>query len=132
MKRQCLLWWMVLLIAALTIVSGLIQMLAPAFVLKIISAQITPTSSYFFGIVGMFMVLFGCLMLHALCNPIKNSIAILWASLQKFGASAAVGLGVCHHVFSPLALLIAGFDLGSGILGIWYLKNIKSANTTDL
>jgi uncharacterized protein YjeT (DUF2065 family) len=132
MKRQCLLWWIVLLIAALTIVSGLIQMLAPAFVLKIISAQINPTSSHFFGIVGMFMVLFGCLMLHALCNPIKNSIAILWASLQKFGASAAVGLGVCHHVFSPLALLIAGFDLGSGILGIWYLKSIKVANTADL
>jgi uncharacterized protein YjeT (DUF2065 family) len=125
MKRQSLLWWIVLSIGALTIVSGLVQVLAPAFVLKIISAQITPTSSHFFSIVGMFMVLFGGLMLHALCNPVKNSVAILWASLQKFGASAAVGLGVCHHIFSPLALLIAGFDLCSGILGIWYLQEVK-------
>jgi hypothetical protein len=45
---------------------------------------------------------------------------VLWAALQKFGASAAVGLGVMHGVFSPVALGVAGFDLLSGILALMY------------
>jgi hypothetical protein len=120
MKGKGWLYWVLVVIAGLTIFSGLFQVLATGFELRLLSAEATPTSLHFFGIVGMFMVLFGCAFLNALLCGTDQPMVVFWCSLQKFGASAAVGLGVLHHIFSPLALLVASFDLCSGILGIWY------------
>jgi hypothetical protein len=109
-----------LLIAVLTVISGLVQMVVPGRLLGLLSAESTPASRHFFGIVGMFMVLFGGLLWHALTSRSAQAIPVFWAGLQKFGASAAVGLGVLHGIFSPLALGVAGFDLLSGILALVY------------
>lgn len=125
MKTRNLAYWLLLGIAVVTIFSGLFQMVAAGFELRLLAAQATATSRHFFAIVGMFMVLFGAALLHALLSPTHHPIVVFWASLQKFGAFAAVGLGVLHHIFSPLALLVAGFDFCSGILGIWYWFQIK-------
>lgn len=126
MKARGWLYRVLIVIAGLTIFSGLFQILAPGFELRLLSAEATPASGHFFGTIGMFMVLFGGVFLNALLSAADQPLIILWGSLQKFGASAAVGLGVLHHIFSPLALLVAGFDLGSGILGIWYWLKIKT------
>lgn len=125
MKDKDWSYWVLVGIAVITIISGLVQLIAPGFELRMLSAEATPTARHFFAIVGMFMVLFGAALLHALCSSTHHPIVVLWASLQKFGAFAAVGLGVLAHIFSPLALLVAGFDLCSGILGIWYWSKIK-------
>lgn len=115
MKRTPL-WWIVLGIALLTVISGAVQMVAPQFVLKLIAAEITGTSRHFFAIVGMFMVLFGGALWQALCSEGPQGIVFLWAGLQKIGAAAAVGLGVTQAIFGKVALLVAGFDLLSGLL----------------
>lgn len=114
-------------ISVLTVVSGATQLVKPDFVLKIISGETTATSTHFFAIVGMFMVLFGGAMLHALLSKKHHPVVVLWAALQKLGAFAAVGLGVLNAIFSPLALLVAGFDLLSGILFIIYWLSIKES-----
>lgn len=110
-------------IAGITAVSGLTQMIVPGFVLGIIGAAVTPTSSHFFGIVGMFMALFGGLLLHALYAPPTPPLVLFWCGLQKFGATVAVAMGVVREVFSWLALGVAGFDLLSGVLILvyWYM-----------
>jgi uncharacterized membrane protein YidH (DUF202 family) len=126
MKKRTLLYWALLAIAVITILSGLLQVVLPGLVLSIVSAESNPTSRHFFAIIGMFMVLFGGVLLQALLSPVHHPIIVLWASLQKFGAAVAVGLGVAHHaIFSPLALLIAGFDFVSGLLGFWYWLDIR-------
>jgi Na+-driven multidrug efflux pump len=126
MKQRDWLYWALVIIAALTIFSGLFQVMAPGLELRLLSAEVTPTTTHFFGIVGMFMVLFGGAFLHALRSAGDQRVLVVWCSLQKLGASAAVGLGVLHHLFSPLALLVAGFDLGSGLLGIWYWGRLQA------
>jgi hypothetical protein len=128
MKQRDALYWVLVAIAGATIVSGAVQAIAPGFELRMLAAESTPTSRHFFGIVGMFMVLFGGGMMHALCSPRHHPVMVLWASLQKCGAFAAVGLGVLIHVFSPLALLVAGFDLLSGVLGFWYWGRIRRSS----
>lgn len=125
MKTRDWHYWLLAAIAVITIFSGLVQMIVPSKELHQLSAEATPTSEHFFAIVGMFMILFGGAFLHALCSPTHHPIVVFWASLQKFGAFGAVGLGVLHHIFSPLALLVAAFDLASGILGIWYWLKIR-------
>jgi hypothetical protein len=119
---------MVTAISVITVVSGLAQVVRPAFVLALIGAETTPASQHFFAIVGMFMVLFGGALLHELASPARQPIVALWAGLQKLGASAAVGLGVAGAVFSPLALMVAGFDLLSGILIVWYWRDSRQSS----
>jgi len=120
MSAKDLLRWLVGAIAAITVVSGLTQMLAPGFVLTMIGGQVTPASAHFFGIIGMFMLLFGGALLHEILSTPPQPIVALWAALQKCGAVAAVGLGVFRHIFSPSALLVSGFDLISALFIFWY------------
>lgn len=116
--------WLVGLIAIITILSGAVQMIWPAFVLDIVGGETTATSKHFFGIVGMFMVLFGGLALHGV--RVGSAPALLWAGLQKFGAVAAVVLGIRHGVFSLAALPVGGFDLASGVLIILYWRKVAA------
>jgi uncharacterized protein YjeT (DUF2065 family) len=125
MRQQSLLYYFVMIIAAITVVSGLVQMVAPRFVLRMVGAQITPTSAHFFGIVGMFMLLFGGALLHEVFSTPAQPVIALWAALQKFGAVAAVILGVLRGLFSPLALLVSSFDLVSAVIIIAYWSRIR-------
>lgn len=116
---------LVILISIITVISGLTQAIAPGFVLGFIGAEISPTSAHFFAIIGMFMVLFGGLMLHAVYSPLPQEPAILWSALQKLGAAAAVTLGIYNGIFSIIASAVAAFDLFSGLLFLYYLRTIK-------
>jgi len=117
--------WAILAIAGLTAVTGVVQMLAPEWVLQRLGAERTPTSAHFFGIVGMFMAVIGGAVFHALAGRVRDPLVLLWGSLQKFGAAAAVGLGVAHRLFSDLAWLVSGFDLASGVLMFGYWRRIR-------
>jgi hypothetical protein len=110
----------VLAIAAITAVTGAAQIVAPGAVLDFLSADRSPAAEQGFATVGMFMILFAGLVLHSLTRRSGERVALLWAGLQKLGASAAVGVGVARGVFSGVALLVASFDLVSGALMLWY------------
>ncbi|WP_372637195.1 hypothetical protein, partial [Fodinibius sp.] len=109
----------------ITIISGLVQAVNPALVLGMIDGAVHPASNHFFGIVGLFMVLFGGLLYHALRAKRSQPVAVFWCGLQKFGAAAAVGIGISRDIFSWLALGVAGFDLLSGLLIIIYWYSIQ-------
>ena len=116
----------VVVISLVTLLSGLAQVFMPAVVLDLIGAEITPLSSHLFGIVGMFMALFGGLMLHVVYSARAGQEAIWWCAFQKLGAFVAVSWGVLHGLFSVLALGVALFDLFSGILFLYYIKTRRS------
>ncbi len=113
-------------IAAITVLSGLLQMVRPQWVLALVGGDIAPASNHFFAIVGMFMVLFGAMLWQALAAERPQPIPVFWCGLQKLGATAAVGLGVSRDLFSWLALGVAGFDLFSGILILLYWFGIRN------
>ena len=104
-------------LAALTVFTGAAQIVFPGQLLPIISAA-TPDAPdrHLFATVGMFMVLFGSTLLHALRQTGALPLVLLWAAMQKISAAAFVAWGVHSGVFLPLALLVAGFDLASGLL----------------
>lgn len=114
MYKHGLLYWAAVFIAVVTVASGALQMVCPTTVLNMVGGEIGPSTDHFFAIIGMFMILFGGLLFQGLLQG--EPMALLWAGLQKFGAAAAVGLGVWHHLFSPLAWGLVGFDFLSGVL----------------
>ena len=110
----------------LTALTGALQLVMPSLVLGPLKADITPASSHFFSIVGMFMILFGGQLAQA--TMLSDQVArapLAWCGLQKLGASAAVGVGVLRAVFSPLALVVACFDLVSGVLIFFYRGKLR-------
>ncbi len=115
-------------IALITVISGLLQMVKPQWVLAVVGADITPTSRHFFGIVGMFMALFGSMLWQALFAKRPQPLPVFWCGLQKLGASIAVGLGVFRDLFSWLALGVAGFDFLSCILILAYWWTIRDSS----
>jgi hypothetical protein len=119
-------YWTLLAIGALTVLAGLLQAAAPEVVLRLVSGDVSPANRHSFAIVGMFMVLFGGLLSHALLSPGHLPVAVLWSGLQKLGAAGAVGLGVGKGVFGSLGLLVAGFDLVSGLLALRYWSSIRA------
>ena len=121
-----------LAIAGITVISGAVQVIDPAFVLTMVGAATGSAVQHFFGIVGMFMVLFGGMLLHALLAGDSSPLPVLWAGLQKFGAAAAVGLGVARAVFSDAALAVAGFDFLSGVLIFLYWRTMPRAVNTRI
>ena len=117
---------LVVLIAFITLLSGLVQLIHPSFVLTFVGkVAATPESAHFFAIVGMFMALFGGMVLHAVYGSVSNTQIILWSSFQKFGAFGAVTVGVFSGLFSILALSVAIFDLFSGIVFLLYLRTLR-------
>lgn len=119
--------FLVAAIAAVTVVSGAAQLVWPGLVLAMVGGEATPGARHFFGIVGMFMVLFGGMLWQAVRSARPQPLPVFWAGLQKFGAAAAVALGVARAVFGPLALLVAGFDLLSGVLIAVYWRRQRAA-----
>jgi hypothetical protein len=108
-------------IAVVTIASGGVQLVAPGLILGPLGAEQSPATLQFFGIIGMFMVVIGGVLRSALAHPESSGGSIGWTAVQKFGASAAVLVGVLRHVFSGLALAVALFDLVSAlvIVALW-------------
>ena len=117
--------WALQAIAWITIVSGMGMMVMPGILLALLDAGTDPTSRHTFGIEGMFMVLFGGLLLHGLKRPRENGVAVLWGGVQKLAAFGAVTLGVLRGVFSPLALTVSVFDLVSGVAVLSYLALLR-------
>jgi predicted acylesterase/phospholipase RssA len=117
--------WVLQAIAWITIVSGVGMMAMPGVMLALLQAGTDPTSRHTFGIEGMFMVLFGGLLLQGLKNPWEHRVAVGWAGVQKLAACGAVTLGVLRGVFSPLALTVSVFDLLSGVAVLGYLAVLR-------
>lgn len=100
-------------IAAVTVLSGIVQVIAPGWILSLVEGN--AAASYAFGIVGFFMALFGGLLWQSIGSGIRAGI--FWSGLQKAGASAAVFIGVYRGVFhGPMAYAVASFDGVSAIL----------------
>jgi hypothetical protein len=72
------------------------------------------------------MVLFGGQLTQSLLGR-PTRIVLLWAGLQKLGASGAVLIGVRRGVFSPLALSVASYDLFNGGLSLWYWRKLRQS-----
>jgi hypothetical protein len=104
------------LIGAVTVLTGVCQLIAPGPVLDLLSVDSTATSRHLFATVGMFMIIIGGLLIQGLLSATPPPYLLLWAGLQKFGAFALVGIGVARDLFGPLALLVAFFDLATALL----------------
>lgn len=118
-------WWTLVVIGGITVLSGILQCVAPALLLQALSPEVTTTGKHFLAVTGILTASFGALLVHALITAEPQHVAVLWTGIQKILTAAAVGLAIQDVVFSSLALAAAGFDAVSGIMIIAYWFWIK-------
>lgn len=114
-----------MVIGVLTVVTGAVQAIVPQFILRLLSAKTDQASRSLFATVGMFMVVAGGTLVNGLLSPVRQPIIVLWAAAQKLGAAVFVTSGVRRGVFSPLALVVAGFDFLTSVLALAYWARIR-------
>lgn len=122
--NDALLRLLLIIIAAVTLVSGLSQLVAPEFVLGIIGGDTSVAVQHTFATVGMFMVITGAMFLQSLLRQSTEPVIPLWIGIQKTLAAVLVYWGVQRGVFGTLALGVAAFDLVSGLLAFWFVKRL--------
>ncbi|MCW2605736.1 MAG: patatin [Frankiales bacterium] len=120
------------LIAVVTLLSGLALLVLPGPLLTLLDAPTTPLARHEFAIVGMFMAVVGGLTVQAYADPAAPAYVLAWSAAQKLGAAVAVGLAVARDLFSGLALLLAAFDLVTGVLTLVLLARRSSVHVAPL
>ena len=122
--NDALLRFPLIVIAAVTVISGATQMLAPAFVLNMIGGDSMAVAEHLFRTVGMFMVITGAMFLQVLLSQSTERAVPLWIAVQKFAAAVLVGWAVMRGLFGAMALGVAVFDLLSALLAGLFLSRI--------
>ena len=119
----------VAVISAVTVLSGLAQLVVPGVVLDLLGAESTPTTRQLFAIVGMFMAVVGAVTLQALLTEPTPAFVVFWCAVQKLGAFVAVTVGVARDLFDPVAMAVALFDLATAVLAalLWWRLNSAAA-----
>ena len=114
------------LIAALTLLSGVVQTVEPGWILSMVNASVTPSTTQTFATIGFFMAAFGGLLWQSVAREIPTGL--FWSAVQKVGASSAVFIGIHRGVFSGLmAAGVASFDGLSAILIFIYYAQLRRA-----
>lgn len=115
---------LLIIVAAITVVSGVAQLVAPEWVLAMIGASRLAPAPHLFATIGMFMGITGAMFLQTLLKHSAERAVPLWIGVQKVAAAALVGLGVARGLFGPVAIGVAGFDFISGMLTFLFLARI--------
>lgn len=115
---------LLIFIAAITVVSGVAQLVVPSFVLGLIATAGPAPAPHLFATIGMFMAITGAMFLQSLLTRSTERAVPLWIGVQKLAAAGLVGLGVLRGLFGVLALGVAGFDLLSGLIALLFLARM--------
>ena len=117
-------------VAAVTVLSGAMQMVAPGAALGLLARQPAGTMDrQLFATVGMFMMGSGAVLALGLPPAGNGALAeavVPVVAAQKLGAAAAVAIGVRRRLFARRGLLLAGFDLGSALACAAYWRRLRA------
>lgn len=103
-------------VGVLTAASGLFVLTFPKTSLSLLGANDPDPAPYLFGLVGMFMLLFGGLLVDAARRPDPPPVALFWCLIQKVAAVIAMLVGVFTDVYGWFAVVVALFDAACALV----------------
>ena len=104
------------IIAAITVLSGLLLLVASDWTLHLIATDQTALTAHFFATVGMFMVITGALFLQSLLAHSNEPAIPFWIVVQKAASAVLMAWAVLRGLLFPLAYLVAAFDAVTAML----------------
>jgi hypothetical protein len=111
-------------IAAITVLTGLTQLVAPAWVLGFIASDRSALGAHFFATVGMFMIITGAMFLQSLLGHSTERAISFWIGVQKAAGSALVAWAVLRGLLAPIAYAVAAFDGVTAVLTFAFWRRL--------
>ena len=115
---------LLILVAVVTVVTGVAQLAAPAWVLAFIATAPGALGLHFFATVGMFMVITGAMFLQSLLARSAEPAIPFWIGMQKIAAAVLVSWAVMRGLLTPLAYAVALFDAVSGVIAFIFWNRL--------
>jgi hypothetical protein len=115
---------LLILVAMVTVVTGVAQLAAPAWVLAFITTAPGALGLHFFATVGMFMVITGAMFLQSLLARSTEPAIPFWIGMQKIAAAVLVSWAVMRGLLAPLAYAVALFDAVSGVIAFIFWNRL--------
>jgi len=115
---------LLIVIAAVTIVTGFGQLVAPAWVLAFIAPNPEALGVHFFATVGMFMLITGAMFLQSLLARSTETAIPFWIGVQKALAAVLVAWAIMRGLLAPLAYSVAAFDAVSGAIAFVFWNRL--------
>jgi hypothetical protein len=111
----------VIVIAILTIIAGVGQMLAPGVALRGMGAETTPALTLFFVMASMLVALIGVALLVEGVRPSPRRMMLLWGGIQKLASVAILVVGIVTDVVAPIVGAVCAWDgvCGIALIAIW-------------
>jgi hypothetical protein len=107
---------LLVIIAAITVLSGLLLLVASDWTLHLIATDQTALTAHFFATIGMFMVITGALFLQTLLTRSREPAIPFWIGMQKAASAVLMAWAVLRGLLFPLAWLVAAFDAVTAVL----------------
>lgn len=111
-------------IAAITVITGLTQLVAPAWALGFIARDASPLGAHFFATVGMFMIITGAMFFQSLRAHSKEGAIPFWIAVQKAAACALVAWAVVRGLLAPISYGVAAFDGATALLTFAFWRRL--------
>lgn len=122
--NDALLRLILIVIAAITLISGVAQLVAGGAILSLIATSATGAEVHLFGTVGMFMAITGAMFCQSLIARTDAPAISFWIAVQKFAAAVLVFVAWIKGYFLGIALGVAAFDLATGVLALVFWKRL--------
>ena len=103
-----------IVIAAITLVSGAAQLAAGKLILSVIAPSATGPEVHLFSTVGMFMVITGAMFCQSLISRTDAPAISFWIAVQKLAAAVLVFIAWMKGYFLWFALGVVVIDIGKG------------------
>jgi hypothetical protein len=103
-------------IGLMTAATGASVLVAPRPILAILGAGHREPTTFFFRVVGMFMVATGGLLADGAREAPPSRMALRWSFVAKLGAATALTLGVRSKRLGRLSLAVGAIDGLSAVL----------------
>ena len=122
--NDALLRLILIVISAITFISGVAQLVAGERILGILAPAATGPEVHLFGTVGMFMAITGAMFCQSLIQRTDAPAIAFWIAVQKFAAAVLVFIAWTKGYFLWPALGVAAFDFATGALAILFWRRL--------
>ena len=113
------------LIAASTVLTGLLLLLVPDWLLHLIAHDQSALAAHFFATVGMFMIITGAMFLQTLVTRSTEPAVPFWIAVQKAAGAALVALAIIRGMLIPPCYLIVAFDGFTALLVFVFWRRLR-------
>lgn len=114
--------WVVIVLGALTVVAGLVQLVLTQAALAAMGIPPARDAVFLFRLASLLVLLFGAALLHGAVPAVPHRPMLLWPGLQKLAGAGFLLSGYASGLLSRSSVMVAAYDGLAGLFVLWFWR----------